>query len=1802
MPKNKTSLIIVAILILFMALGGFFYFGTASLASFFGSQTIQFVFVPTTTTQSTIDYDDNALIALGLRKLSSDEFAVITTKTGKKSGSLRKASLMLSTGQIYTVESDQTTDVSVIESKDNLPVYIPNNSLDVSIHTYDELDDRSSKVDQGITRKLKKQNLVPVIVQMNLPFGKYYEKGDSLDRINYKKGQFNSAKIKITPLLRGNSKIKRDLQIINSISVDVDESSLNALTQSPLVKKIELDREVKALLDTSLGDIYAKEVWQLFDAQNNNITGKGQIIAVIDTGVDYHQPAFGSCVSMGPTCKVIGGYDFVNKDNDPMDDQGHGTHVAATAAGKDMSGATQLYGVAPDANIIAYKVLGAEGSGYGTDIIAAINAASDPNGDGNSSDHVSVGTMSLGGSGSPDDPMALAVDNSSAVGVTWTIAAGNSGGVSTIGSPGTARTAITVAAACKSSQIGANSYCSNPIASFSSRGPLIWNGVDIQKPDIAAPGVYICAARWDSAFSSAPTCFDSSHIRISGTSMATPHVAGAVALVRQAHPEYTPAQVKQLLKQNARDLGGGMTYNDQGAGEINLKAVIPFSTQVNSFPSFWNITSDPTQKTNTNSQTFSITSKNSSITNLNVSFNLSIPGITTSLSKTVLSVANLSTDSFSATINIDNDQVQAGSYIGSIVLSDSSGTKGIIYINVSVKTTFSVTPLSQVDYGIDAPDLSSWTSESKTFTITNLRKDAPQTFNLNSSAFASGITYQISPATITIPSGSSATFATNFVVNNASVKNGTYSGTVTIKSSTSQISVPIQFLKYYKLIIQELTNPSELNYARGYLIGPSGTIDLGYGSPKIVYLSQTGTYTLILNYNSTFDMDTGVILNYRALNENVQVVSGVNTVNVSRSDAKNKVKMVATDPSGVTHDKLQSWGRWFRGPGLFESSVGFCWGSPNQCDISTYYYSNISTKWQVEEFYTTPSFQAEKNVAFYGTNLSGLSGDLTVTNNASDFPSPIVLQLDTDEQSGNLLPLIMGPGGAASEASKVLPVPITQNLYSLLPNDSQHYYYYNDSISSQNVVTPDFTLEPLQPYSWLNMFNDSSVPARIPYPNLSTNKIYSGLGPSFYIMKMANEPTSVKLLSYYSQFKSPSMYGLNNAFVRQDYTNKNFAGTTYNVYQNGLLVGSGIFSRLVYGSNLSYTTTLPQAGLAELRVDNFSYMDHGVSLVGKVDANFNTSLADPNPPAIKRLYYFSDNERSEVYDPSVSNRLEFELDPIGGSLNQVSVSYSQDGSTFQPVTVSNQAGIVYSANIPSVSGVSIISIRLMAVDNSNNSLSYTFQLPMGKAPVPDSDPIWPSIPVNLKADSITPTSVNLSWAASTDNIGVVGYRIYRNGAYIGTSAVNSYVDSGLVIVSGYKYTVAAFDAAGNVSAQSLPLSVTTTGTLTSHIVLSTNSISFSAPVMISPAQKGFSVENSGRIILNWKGTTNQSWCHILPSSSSINTSTSQMVGVTVDAQSVVGIYNCIITNSDPAADNSPQVVNVTYQVGSSTSDATPPTVSIISPASGTTYTSASTVTITAQATDNVGVAKVEFYDGNVLKKTSLSAPYNHSWTFSSTNNGTHSWTAKAYDASGNSAVSSPVNLIVNISAIDTTPPSTSITSPSNNAPVSDIVSVNVSASDNVGVAKVELYADGVLIGTDTVTPYAFNWDTNVISDGSHFLQTKAYDSAGNIGSSTIITVNVDNVLPTVSITSPTNGGTVSKRTNVTITASASDNNSVAKVEFYVNSKLQCTDTAPDYSCSWLVPNAPRKAYQIQAKAYDSAGNIGSSQVVTVTSK
>ncbi|WP_411080129.1 S8 family peptidase [Streptomyces sp. cmx-18-6] len=326
-------------------------------------------------------------------------------------------------------------------------------------------------------------------------------------------------------------------------------------TTAPGIARVWLDGRRKAALDRSVARIGAPAAWKAgFD-------GAGVKVAVLDTGVDETHPD-------------LKGVEIAQKDfsgsRNTVDHVGHGTHVASTVAGSGAKSGKHR-GVAPGAKILDAKVLDDEGSGVDSGIIAGMQWAAD-NG-------ARVANLSLGGEDTAGhDPLEAAVDRISArSGILFVIAAGNEGpDASTIGSPGSAASALTVGAVDRKDRI----------AGFSSTGPTADGSL---KPDITAPGVGIVAAKAAKGVEGVPAV--PGYAAMSGTSMATPHVAGAAAVLAQRHPGWTGERIKQALTASAKP-GSGLSPLQQGTGRTDLtraiaQSVVSEQTSVNFGAQLW---------------------------------------------------------------------------------------------------------------------------------------------------------------------------------------------------------------------------------------------------------------------------------------------------------------------------------------------------------------------------------------------------------------------------------------------------------------------------------------------------------------------------------------------------------------------------------------------------------------------------------------------------------------------------------------------------------------------------------------------------------------------------------------------------------------------------------------------------------------------------------------------------------------------------------------------------------------------------------------------------------------------------------------------------------------------------------------------------------------------------------------------------------------------------------------------------------------------------------------------------------------
>lgn len=307
----------------------------------------------------------------------------------------------------------------------------------------------------------------------------------------------------------------------------------------PAIKRLWYDGKVKATLDRSTAQVGAPAAWAAgFD-------GKGAKVAVLDSGIDLDHPDVAGRVSLSRSF-VLG--------QDVRDGFGHGTHVAATIAGTGAASGGKYKGVAPAADLMVGKVLNNSGGGDFSDVMAGMEWAAAEGAD--------VVNMSLGTAATAArDALTEAVDSMSAsTGTLFVIAAGNSGpGEVTVATPANAPSALTVGAVDRE----------DVMAPFSSRGPRIGDaGI---KPEITAPGVGIVAARAAGTTLGIPV--DAHHIAMNGTSMATPHVAGAAALMAQRHPDWNGQQIKAALTSHAKQISGQTVY-EQGYGRLDIAAAI----------------------------------------------------------------------------------------------------------------------------------------------------------------------------------------------------------------------------------------------------------------------------------------------------------------------------------------------------------------------------------------------------------------------------------------------------------------------------------------------------------------------------------------------------------------------------------------------------------------------------------------------------------------------------------------------------------------------------------------------------------------------------------------------------------------------------------------------------------------------------------------------------------------------------------------------------------------------------------------------------------------------------------------------------------------------------------------------------------------------------------------------------------------------------------------------------------------------------------------------------------------------------
>ncbi len=404
----------------------------------------------------------------------------------------------------------------------------------------------NSKIESGIFEKVKAEGYARVIVELN------YE-GFNKDKFKEYKDKLVDKEDRVLSKLSDSFSLRFKYKTIPGFAGKVDVKDLEKLSRDSDVKAVYADRVLHTNLTESIPLINADDTHNI-KVNSMGMNGDGQVIAVIDTGVDYTHPDLGGC--FGPDCRVIEGYDFVNNDSDPMDDSvdSHGTHIAGIASAKGV-----INGTAPNAKLLAVKVCDGDGNCDSSAIIAGVDWCIDKK-DELGTSVINMSISNDGNYNSSDCPtwMDSSIDRAVSLNLPFVAGAGNSGFKDGISYPACSSNAISVGAVYDANLGGSATICLNSdctkectdSTTFADKVACFSNcSSDL---DLMAPGVLIKS-----------TVRDNKYDFGAGTSQAAPHVAGTIALMKQANPNMEHDEIVEILKTTGKsvtDSGNGLTF------------------------------------------------------------------------------------------------------------------------------------------------------------------------------------------------------------------------------------------------------------------------------------------------------------------------------------------------------------------------------------------------------------------------------------------------------------------------------------------------------------------------------------------------------------------------------------------------------------------------------------------------------------------------------------------------------------------------------------------------------------------------------------------------------------------------------------------------------------------------------------------------------------------------------------------------------------------------------------------------------------------------------------------------------------------------------------------------------------------------------------------------------------------------------------------------------------------------------------------------------------------------------------------
>ncbi len=343
--------------------------------------------------------------------------------------------------------------------------------------------------------------------------------------------------------------IKYKIPLINSFVIIINEKDVDKIKNFKSLKTIYQNSNISMQMNK------AREIVKADIAQDMGYSGEGIGVAIVDTGISKCNDF------IYPNDRIVAFKDFINNKKTPYDDNGHGTHVAGIAGGNGTNSDGRYKGIATNCNLIGVKVLNEEGQGNASDVLAGLQWIMDNR----KKYNIRIVNLSIGTNNtSYNDPLVKAVEKMWDSGIVITIAAGNDGPKKfTINSPAISKKVITIGSS-DDSKYSSNIW-GNPMVNFSGRGPTMQCVI---KPDVLAPGVDIVSCLSSSISNQSNNVIEQNYYALTGTSMSTPIVSGAIALLLEKYPELEPDDVKLMIKKCCKNLH--LPKNQQGWGLIDV--------------------------------------------------------------------------------------------------------------------------------------------------------------------------------------------------------------------------------------------------------------------------------------------------------------------------------------------------------------------------------------------------------------------------------------------------------------------------------------------------------------------------------------------------------------------------------------------------------------------------------------------------------------------------------------------------------------------------------------------------------------------------------------------------------------------------------------------------------------------------------------------------------------------------------------------------------------------------------------------------------------------------------------------------------------------------------------------------------------------------------------------------------------------------------------------------------------------------------------------------------------------------------